>query len=279
MQSNSNANDFPKVTLTAADGAKAEIYLYGAQVTSWCPANNEEQLFLSERAEFCHGTAIRGGIPVCFPQFADEGLLLKHGFARISVWKLLRTEQLGDLAQAVLQLEDSEASRVIWPHAFTATLTVTVGGPSLRLEFSVENTGATPLTFTAALHTYLRVADITTTAVENLAGSYYRDAVTQVRENKHVNSALRFTGEVDRIYSQITGPVRVRTPERDITVTSTGFDDVVLWNPGLTRCAALADIKPTGYQRMVCVEAAAITDPPTVAPGGTWYGTQELRPE
>jgi glucose-6-phosphate 1-epimerase len=276
MQSNSNPNDFPKVTLTAVDGAKAEIYLYGAQVTSWCPANNEEQLFLSERAEFCHGTAIRGGIPVCFPQFADEGPLLKHGFARISVWKLLRTEQLGDLAQAVIQLEDSEATRAIWPHAFTATLTVIVGGPSLRLEFNVENTGATPFTFTAALHSYLRVADIATTVVEDLAGSCYSDAVTEVRKNNQINSALRFTGEIDRIYSQVTGPVRVRTPERDITVTSSGFNNVVLWNPSLTRCAALADMEPTGYQRMVCVEAAAITNPPTVAPSGTWYGTQEL---
>jgi glucose-6-phosphate 1-epimerase len=276
MQSNSNTDNFPKVTLTAADGAKAEIYLYGAQVTSWRPANNEEQLFLSERAEFCDAAAIRGGIPVCFPQFADEGPLLKHGFARISAWRLLRTEQLGDLAQAVLQLEDSEATRGIWPHAFRATLTVTVGGPSLRLEFGVENTGATPFTFTAALHTYLRVADIATTAVGNLAGSYYRDAVTQVRENKQVNSMLRFTGEVDRIYSQLTGPVHARTPERDVTVKSSGFDDVVLWNPGLTRCAALADMEPTGYQRMVCVESAAITNPPKVSPGGTWYGTQEL---
>jgi glucose-6-phosphate 1-epimerase len=276
MQSNRNTNNFPKVTLTAADGAKAEIYLYGAQVTSWRPANNEEQLFLSERAEFCDAAAIRGGIPVCFPQFADEGPLLKHGFARISVWKLLSTEQLGDLAQAVLQLEDSEATRIIWPHAFRATLTVTVGGPSLRLEFSVENTGTVPFTFTAALHSYLRVADIATTAVENLAESCYRDAVTQVGENKQVNSALRFTGEVDRIYSQVAGPLRVRTPERDITVTATGFDDVVLWNPGLTRCAALADMEPTGYQRMVCVEAAAITSPPVVHPGVVWYGTQEL---
>jgi glucose-6-phosphate 1-epimerase len=147
----------------------------------------------------------------------------------------------------------------------------------LRLEFSVKNTGATPFTFTAALHTYLRVADITTTVVEDLAGSCYRDAVIQVRENNQIESVLRFTGEVDRIYSQITGPVRVRAPEQDITVNSTGFVDVVLWNPGLTRCAALADMAPTGYQRMVCVEAAAITNLPTVDPGGTWYGMQALR--
>jgi glucose-6-phosphate 1-epimerase len=277
MQSTSITTDFPKVSITAADGAQAEIYLYGAQVTSWRPAgDNKEQLFLSEQAEFREGMAIRGGIPICFPQFAEEGPLLKHGFARLSRWELLCTKQFGNQAQIVLQLKDSLTTRAMWSHAFIATLTVTVGGPSLRLEFSVENAGATPFTFTSALHTYLRVEDITTTAVENLAGSSYRDAVTQVRENKQISSALGFTGEIDRIYSQVAGPVRVRTPERKVTVTSTGFDDLVLWNPGLRRCAALADMKPTDYQRMVCVESGAITNPPILAPSEVWSGSQTL---
>jgi len=33
MQSTSISNDFSKVAITAADGAQAEVYLYGAQVT------------------------------------------------------------------------------------------------------------------------------------------------------------------------------------------------------------------------------------------------------
>lgn len=277
MQSTSISNDFSKVAITAADGAQAEIYLYGAQVTSWRPAGTtKEQLFLSERAEFCKGIAIRGGIPICFPQFAEEGPLLKHGFARTSIWQLLSTAQNGDSAQAVLQLENSETTYALWPYAFKATLTVTVGGPNLRLEFKVENTGPTPFSFTTALHTYLRVEDIATTAVENLAGSTYRDAVTHVRGNKQVNTALHFTGEVDRIYSQVSGPVRVRTPERDLTVTSSNFDDLVLWNPGLTRCATLADMEPTGFQCMVCVESATINNPLCLDPGATWCAAQTL---
>ena len=33
--------------------------------------------------------AVRGGIPVLFPQFADRGPLKKHGFARDLPWQLV----------------------------------------------------------------------------------------------------------------------------------------------------------------------------------------------
>ncbi|MFT5739084.1 MAG: glucose-6-phosphate 1-epimerase [Gammaproteobacteria bacterium] len=277
MQSDQSKNDFPKVTLTAADGALAELYLYGAQVTSWRPADGDERLFLSERAEFSAGKAIRGGVPVCFPQFAGVGPLLKHGFARLSIWKLLGVEQIGDSAQAILQLEDSAATRAIWPHAFRATLTVTVAGSLLRLEFKVQNTGATPFTFTAALHSYLQVHDISKTVVENLGNSRYWDAVTGDLDNTQLAPELRFNGEVDRVYGQVPVPVVVHEPGRRMTVLATGFPDVVLWNPGAKKCAALSDIEPAGYRRMLCVEAAVINEPPELQAGESWCGAQELR--
>lgn len=269
-------DDFPKVTLTAADGAQAELYLYGAQVTSWRPSDGEERLFLSERAEFSMGKAIRGGVPVCFPQFAAEGPLLKHGFARLNKWELVSAKQKGESAQAILQLEDSVATRAIWPHAFRTTLTVTVGGSRLLLEFKVQNTGATAFSFTAALHSYLRVHKISETVVENLGGSYYRDAVTGSLSNKQLESEVRFTGEVDRVYSQTSGQVVVREPERHLTVLATGFPDVVVWNPGQENCASLIDMEPAGYQQMLCVEAAVVSKPAEVSAGESWCGAQEL---
>ena len=130
MDSNDHPNRFSRVVLSAPDGALVEFYPYGAQVTSWRPAGGEERLFLSERAVFSPGVAIRGGVPVCFPQFSGQGPLLKHGFARLSTWKLVSANQAGASAQAVLQLADSEGTRAIWPFAFLLTLTVTVGGPA-----------------------------------------------------------------------------------------------------------------------------------------------------
>src|SRR5215475_2999392 len=58
--------NLPKVRIVT-DVAKGEVYLYGAQVTSWMPAGFDEVLFLSNRSHWGIGYPIRGGIPICFP--------------------------------------------------------------------------------------------------------------------------------------------------------------------------------------------------------------------
>ena len=75
---------FTRVGVRAPDGARAEITPYGAHVTSWVTPDGRERLFLSRATSFSPGSAIRGGVPVVFPQFARRGPLRPHGFARIS---------------------------------------------------------------------------------------------------------------------------------------------------------------------------------------------------
>jgi glucose-6-phosphate 1-epimerase len=43
-------NGLPALELCAADGARAVVSLFGAQVLSWRPAGGREWLYLSERA-------------------------------------------------------------------------------------------------------------------------------------------------------------------------------------------------------------------------------------
>ena len=49
-----------------------------------------------------------------------------------------------------------------------------------------------------------------------------------------------------------------------------------LWNPWADKGAALADLPPDGWRRMLCVEAAVAGAPLTVRPGEEWYGRQKL---
>ena len=65
----------PALRLATASGARAVVALHGAQVLSWAPPGGEERLYLSPKAVFDGHSAVRGGIPVCFPQFADLGPL------------------------------------------------------------------------------------------------------------------------------------------------------------------------------------------------------------
>src|ERR1700741_382400 len=66
--------------------AEGEMYLHGAQVTSWKPAASDEVLFLSTKSRWQEGHAIRGGIPICFPWFggkADDPKGPAYGLVRM----------------------------------------------------------------------------------------------------------------------------------------------------------------------------------------------------
>lgn len=268
------------VHLKSPDGAEARISLEGGHLLAWLPVGAGEQLYLSPRSEFVPGKAIRGGVPVCFPQFAERGPLPKHGFARTMPWELVSQEQGKDDALAVLRLRDSEATRAIWPHAFELELSVRVSGRVLDVELACENTGDSPLSFTTALHTYLRVGDLDAVSVEGLSGLRYFDSVKQAEALQRMD--LLLTGEkgvldLDRIYFGVKErPLVVTEDRRQVVITQQGFDDAVVWNPGPERCPKLPDMPPEGWSEMLCVEAATIGIPVQLPPGETWVGRQSL---
>jgi glucose-6-phosphate 1-epimerase len=55
------------VAVHGADGSTALVALHGGHVVSWRTTDGTERLFVSELATIAGGSAIRGGIPVCFP--------------------------------------------------------------------------------------------------------------------------------------------------------------------------------------------------------------------
>jgi glucose-6-phosphate 1-epimerase len=269
------------VRLASPDGAQAEIYLHGAHVTSWKPAGGDERLFLSQVSEFQTGKAIRGGVPVIFPQFGSLGRLPKHGFVRTLAWELTSLGGDTESATAKFSLQDNHTTQLLWPHPFQLELMVLVGGERLELHLAVTNTGSQPFSYTAALHTYLRAENILATAIDGLHGIRFHDTVNRPTpadwvEMVQSNPEVHFPAEVDRVYYNVPKPVRVCEPGRSTCVTSLGFPDVMIWNPGPEKAARLADLEPDGYQRMVCVEAAITGTPVTLGPGEAWQGAQIL---
>lgn len=270
------AGDLPKLTLQAPDGARAEIYLHGAHITSWIPAGGAERLFMSRASQFKSSLPIRGGVPVVFPQFGMTGPLAQHGFARLMPWEFVGAEVAGAGASATFRLRDTEESRRLWANAFQAELIVAIGGNQLAVTLAITNTGSEPFTFTAGLHTYLAVADLATTSVDGLTGLRYRDAAAGWTENQQVASCVDFTGEVNRIYFDVPAETRLVEPGQITRIQTTGFRDAVVWNPSADKCATLSDLKPDDYQRFVCVEAVTVGTPVNLMPDESWQGAQQL---
>ena len=266
-----------KILLVSADGDQAEIHLHGAQVTSWIPARRGEYLFLSPKTSFGEKGAIRGGIPVIFPQFCAEGPLVKHGFARRTIWKLGKVENGGETACAVFGLLDNEYTRQIWDYAFSAEICITIGNGTLETALRVINTGEKAFTFTGALHTYLQIEDIQRATVEGLQGIDYFESGDRQTRLVQKEKTLRFNSEIDRFYMNANQALSLRTPNRQLGIEMDGFSDVVIWNPWIEGARRLGDLEDQAYLQMLCVEAALIENPVTLQPTETWRGLQLLK--
>lgn len=241
----------------------AEIYTHGAHVTAWAPKGQESALWMSESSRFDNHTAIRGGIPVCFPWFGPVAGLPdepRHGFARTATWSVDEVLDDGTDVTVRLILTDSPATRgSAWPHPFLATCTVVVG-EKLSVALDVTNTGDGPVAFEEVLHTYLRIADVTETETVGLEGVAYLDTTPTGGPGYGEPLPLRVSGEVDRIYTDAPRTIVVNdvAAGRSIRVEKSGSGATVVWNPGPEGARATADIEDDGWLTMLCVEAGNV---------------------
>lgn len=269
-----------KVVLKEAHGYSAEVFLHGGHVTSWKSDKGEEHLFLSSKAIFKPPKAIRGGIPICFPQFGPMGPLDQHGFARNRPW-IIDPESTNEDPHAVdLLLVPSEDDKKLWPHSFELRMRVNVGpGGELSSLVSVSNVDSKPFTFTFALHTYLAVSDISEVRIEGLETLDYLDNLKARERVTDQGDSISFDSEFDRIYLSTPTKIAIvdHSKHKTVVIVKEGMPDAVVWNPWKDKAKGMSDFGDEDFKRMVCVEAAAIEKPITLKPGEEWHGRQELK--
>jgi glucose-6-phosphate 1-epimerase len=247
----------PSLLLSSPDGAQASITLYGAHLISWRGADGRERLFCSARSALDASRAIRGGVPVIFPQFAERGNGMRHGFARVNTWRVRDSGVDDGWAYAVLALSPADLAAdhaQAWPHGFELALRVAIRANELTMGFEVRNTGTTPFPFAAALHTYFLVDD-----------------VSGIRILGVEREELAISDKFDRVYEGIESRLALVDGGVVLTLRQDGFTDAVVWNPGAQDAAALADMGDEEYRRFVCIEPALLNGP-VLQPGKSWRG-------
>ena len=246
----------------AKDGVEGEIYLHGGHVTRWKPESTDEVLFLSNLTNWSAPKAIRGGVPICFPWFGpklDQPTAPQHGFARTREWKLVRIEEASDGLSVEVSDSSDENTRSLWPYEFKIIHRVTFG-PRLKMELEVQNTGAEPFTFEEAQHSYFHVGDVRQVSIRGLDGMTFLDKVEARKKQQHGDIA--FSGEMDRIYLDVTGSASIEDPvlKRKITVSKYFSNETVIWNPWVEKARALTDLGNDDWLKMVCVESCNLRE-------------------
>jgi glucose-6-phosphate 1-epimerase len=252
------------------------VTLFGAHVCSWEVAG-EEQLFVSSLAKFDKSKAIRGGIPIVFPQFGRPNeVMAQHGFARNCDWTV--ASQSIKEKSITLELRESDETKVVWPHEFCVTLEISLlGGGTLGLEMNVQNTGATAFECHTLIHTYLRLADIRQARVTGFSGLRYHDHLGDKGERENEGEENVIDREVDREYQSYPidravcvdcGDKKQFKISQSATIGGSAYPvDVVFWNAWVDKCKATVDLDDDAYNNYVCVEPGTIAKYASVLPG------------
>ena len=240
---------------------RAAVALQGAHLVAWHPAGHEPVLWISDATAFATGTAIRGGVPVCWPWFGPAGKP-SHGFARTNEFELVAHSESEGGAELTLRLTSSEATKAIWPHEFELLLTFGLSGE--KCDVTLEARG--DFESTGALHSYFNIGDIDGVSVSGI-GVPYLDKVEETDGQQ--DGALTFPGRIDRVYTAPESVSRIEDPalQRVIEVRHHEYTDVVTWNPGPELSKSMADLTDEGYREFCCVETARISTPMVSTPG------------
>lgn len=231
--------------------AECKISLWGGNIVSYHPKTEEYDVFwVGDLNKFDNVQAIRGGIPICWPRFAEEKLndnLPRHGFARLSEWKLENINVDSTKIEVALSLLPD----VKYNLNVEAKLWVKITD---KLECSLEtiNNSDEEFKFSEALHAYFNVGNRNDVIIKGLKGHKYRsslDGKIYTQDND-----LRINKEFDAAFIDHTGEVELIDPilKRVVVLNKSGSKSTVVWNPNKD----LAEMSKGQYKKFICVEPA-----------------------
>jgi glucose-6-phosphate 1-epimerase len=206
------------------------------------------------------GQAIRGGVPVLFPQFANFGQLRKHGFARNLQWQHINSWENAHEYGAVYEISLNESNVTSWPHSASLNIKLVLQSDALLIELHVKNTSKSSISWTGGLHPYWWVPKLQDASIKGLDGES--------------SDELTFSSAtLERLYPN-NGCLMLNRREAGILkLQATGFTDWMVWTPGDKNIHFLKDMPAEDYQQFLCIEPLCASKAIELKVGESFIGT------
>jgi glucose-6-phosphate 1-epimerase len=256
------SNDIKAIRFVHSSG-EGSVSLYGGQVLTWQPKDQQPIFWLSKDSKYSTTAAIRGGIPICWPWFggkvkSGEGNIEQvsnHGFARQSQWHLDDIEISQSQVIITLSLSGKNFSP-LWPAAFKLSQRL-VFSAQFQQTLTVTNLSEQSVEYTGALHSYFMVSSPDKSNIPRLESVRFDDKLSG--EKSILAKLTNCIGPIDRIYHGNQSQTIIDHGwQREIHVSSDNCQQWVMWNPGKS-AQSMSDMHQSSEQEFVCLEAANTT--------------------
>ncbi|MCF8379616.1 MAG: D-hexose-6-phosphate mutarotase [Bacteroidales bacterium] len=237
------------------NGAEAHIYLHGAHILHYQPAEQQPVLWHSEASWFETDKPIRGGIPICWPWFGphpNDSDQPAHGFARLTEWEPISNSVTDEATCVTLQLPASSC-----PQRISLQLTLELSD-KLLVSLTTANNSGSDFNYSEALHSYFFIQNIHAVKVSGLEGQYYIDKLSHDLSPQKQKGPIEFSAETDRIYINTTHSTTIvdEVFKRSIHISKENSLSTVVWNPWIDKSIRMPDFGTSEFLNMLCVETA-----------------------
>ena len=231
--------------------AECTISVFGGQVLSYRPLTQKHDVFwLGSLNKFDNVQPIRGGIPVCWPRFGADNINLslpRHGFSRISQWKI-KDLNVDDSKMFMHLCLDPDNK-----YQFNALANLFINITD-KFEYTLEthNCGNSEISFSEALHAYFHVGSRNMSVIKGFNGYEYKNALDG---NVYALSKdLVITDQFDAVFNNHTDSIEIADAEfnRIIKIKKEGSKSTVVWNPNKD----VPEARRGQYNNFICVEPA-----------------------
>jgi glucose-6-phosphate 1-epimerase len=270
--------------------ASASLSLFGGHLLSFIPKRDQrERLWLSEDAIFDGVSAIRGGVPICWPWFGpkkSDKPSPSHGVVRDQMWTLYRLEERknsgGEVCESICYLKPSQLGRYSTPEDLSLTLKLSIA-EHCEIALVTENNSHQPVELSQAIHSYFAIDDIESVLIVGLNGTYF-DKLSNTFDLKSPPN-YRINAETDRVHTRASSSDKSEgislvfsdknTKQNTLSIEHNGHNATVVWNPWVEKSSKMKDMREGAYRKMICIEAA--TEPSiNLAAGQTHVLTQRF---
>lgn len=244
---------------------------FGGQVVSVI-FNDIELLYLSPlNLEF---KPARGGVPVLFPQFANNGALSKHGFARNLPWIKSNEEMSSCFHRIQYSLVIEPNFDLNWPHKALLELDLCVSPDGFKQKLTVMNAGTTSFDWTGGLHPYFAVSDLCKIEVDGLRDITYFDCHNPTHTNPQIGN-LHFDDQPCEKLFDAAPNLIIQDKKFELVISTSGFSQWMIWNPG--KMNNLADLPLDAWKSFICIEPVIVSKPNRLSPGETFVGEMAIK--
>jgi glucose-6-phosphate 1-epimerase len=256
------------ITIThSSSGASCKIHDFGATVLSYQTGAGRECIFLSRDAKLDGTKAVRGGIPLVFPQFGQpDKAMPQHGFLRNNYWQVDESSAYDNSDSAgitySLEFKNVQAGKGgKWDENTELNCTcfyaIKIEANKMTTTLEIMNTSTKPFNFQTLQHTYYMVDgnaafDASQCFVKGLEGYSVVDKVTN-EEYTVGADPVTLAGLTDRVHNPPAGKDSVDVmigvgSGKTLKLTATGIVDgapvpvsCVVWNPFKENAAKMGD--------------------------------------